>query len=194
MGFAITANRESVLFVKWRIKYRVHSVRFWLKLGMDFLDPVKRSALMATIRSRGNKQTELVLARLFRTNGITGWRRHQLIRQRTVDEGIRRRTVKPDFVFFRKRIAIFVDGCFWHGCRWHFRLPTSNAEFWRQKIDNNRRRDRATNAWLRKEGWTVIRIWAHALRNYERVVACLHSALSIDSSMADGNDSISRAG
>lgn len=59
------------------------------------------------------------------------------------------------------RLAVFVDGCFWHGCPVHATWPKTNAEFWRAKIEKNRVRDRDTNRRLREEGWTVVRVWEH---------------------------------
>lgn len=66
-----------------------------------------------------------------------------------------------DIVFSSTRVAIFVDGCFWHGCPEHASWPKSNANFWREKIETNRARDADTDQRLRSLGWTVIRIWAH---------------------------------
>jgi DNA mismatch endonuclease (patch repair protein) len=66
-----------------------------------------------------------------------------------------------DIAFPGRRIAIFVDGCFWHGCPLHASWPKSNAEFWRQKIETNRLRDADTNERLRSLGWTVLRFWSH---------------------------------
>jgi len=79
----------------------------------DVFTKKKRSEVMAAIRSTGNRATELRLAAIFREHGITGWSRHQPL------------PGKPDFIFRRERLAIFVDGCFWHGCRWHCRMPKS---------------------------------------------------------------------
>lgn len=95
--------------------------------------------------------TELRLIALFRANGITGWRRGSSLPGR------------PDFVFPRQRIVMFVDGCFWHGCPTHATWPKNNAEFWRTKILGNQKRDRAVNRLLRKAGWRVVRVWEHAL-------------------------------
>jgi DNA mismatch endonuclease, patch repair protein len=72
--------------------------------------------------------------------------------------GLRR---EADVVFGRVRLAVFVDGCFWHGCPEHGTWPKSNADFWRQKIQGNRVRDRDTDERLRGEGWVVIRVWEH---------------------------------
>lgn len=133
----------------------------------DFLTTVQRSALMASIKGKANKRTELVLAALFRRHGIKGWRRHYPISGR------------PDFVFISERVAVFVDGCFWHGCRWHYRPPTSNVAFWRSKMDANRRRDKMASARLRLDGWKVIRVWEHSLSRPEAIVKRISSALGI---------------
>ena len=66
-----------------------------------------------------------------------------------------------DLVFTRVRVAVFVDGCYWHGCPAHHRPARLNAEFWASKIAGNRRRDGETDARLREAGWTVVRIWEH---------------------------------
>lgn len=75
-----------------------------------------------------------------------------------------RRRVRPDFVFRSLRVAVFVDGCFWHGCPKHATWPKNRAAFWRNKIQGNQARDRRVNRALRKRGWTVLRIWEHELR------------------------------
>jgi DNA mismatch endonuclease Vsr len=72
--------------------------------------------------------------------------------------GIRRRA---DVLFPRQRLAIFVDGCFWHGCPEHYRPSTKNVPFWEEKLTANRSRDEQTNATLAASGWTVIRVWEH---------------------------------
>lgn len=107
---------------------------------------------MSRIRGSGNKGTELRLIQVFRTHGITGWRRGSKL------------PGKPDFVFSKLKTAVFVDGCFWHGCPKHGTQPKSNAAFWREKIAANKARDRRLNLTLRGRGWTVIRIWEHELR------------------------------
>ena len=68
---------------------------------------------------------------------------------------------RPDFVFPRHRLAVFVDGCFWHGCPTHHRDTKSNTKWWRDKIDNNTRRDAETTTHLQTAGWTVERVWEH---------------------------------
>ena len=120
---------------------------------------------MAAIRSRGNKATELRLASILRAAGITGWRRHQPLPGR------------PDFIFRRQRLAVFVDGCFWHGCRWHCRMPQSNRAYWKNKIARNAIRGRATNQTLRKAGWRVVRVWEHSLQSPLAVLTRITSEL-----------------
>jgi DNA mismatch endonuclease (patch repair protein) len=68
---------------------------------------------------------------------------------------------RADIVFRRARVAVFVNGCFWHGCPEHATWPKHNAEFWREKIRANQQRDRDTDERLGVAGWTVIRIWEH---------------------------------
>ena len=72
--------------------------------------------------------------------------------------------MKPDFVFQKLKVALFVDGCFWHGCPKHATWPKTRAAFWLAKIVGNKARDRRVNSALRKRGWTVVRVWEHELR------------------------------
>ena len=71
---------------------------------------------------------------------------------------------KPDFIFPKLKLAVFVAGCFWHGCPQHATRPKGNAAFWRRKFATNQARDRAVNRALRRDGWRVVRIWEHTLR------------------------------
>lgn len=113
----------------------------------DIFTSAKRSAVMSLIRSRGNRGTELRLLALMRENRITGWRR-----------GVRL-LGSPDFVFRREKVAVFVDGCFWHGCPRHGRSPDSRQDYWGPKLLRNAKRDRAVTRELRNSGWKVLRIW-----------------------------------
>jgi DNA mismatch endonuclease (patch repair protein) len=133
----------------------------------DVFTQGKRSLVMAAIRSRGNKDTEVALALLLRRHKITGWRRHMPIFGR------------PDFVFPKLRLAIFVDGCFWHGCPRHGTKPKNNAEFWLKKLARNQARDRLVTRTLRGRGWRVLRVWEHELRrkNEPRLIAKLQRLL-----------------
>lgn len=122
-----------------------------------------RSRHMASIRSFGNASTELAMASLLRKNRLSGWRRHAPLPGR------------PDFYFPKQRVAIFVDGCFWHACRHHFRMPVSNAAWWQAKLTSNKRRDNRAARALRAKGVRVVRIWEHDLtkRETNRVVSRL---------------------
>lgn len=78
-----------------------------------------------------------------------------------------------DVVFTRARIAVFVDGCYWHGCPIHFRPPKSNREWWMEKIADNVRRDKRVTAELSARGWTVFRFWEHELMTREDVATAV---------------------
>ena len=120
---------------------------------VDVFSKKKRSEIMSRVRSRMNRATELYLIRLFRENGIIGWRRnHPLFG-------------KPDFVFPKERIVVFVDGEFWHGHPTRGQIPKTNTTFWREKIAKNKRRDRIVNRTLREKKWVVVRIWQYELHN-----------------------------
>lgn len=121
----------------------------------DLHSKIQRSKNMSAIRSSGNVSTELRVAKLFRDNKIIGWRRN-----------IKNIYGKPDFVFPKQKIAVFADGCFWHGCKTCKGLrPSSNQEFWLKKIARNKERDAKVNKELRGAGWTVLRVWEHSLNN-----------------------------
>lgn len=121
------------------------------------------------------------MIRVFRTLGIKGWRRHVQIREarwkkRTTTQPVSKPfRVRPDFVFPKLRLALFVDGCFWHACPQHTTKPKDNATFWRKKFAANVERDRRANRILRRDGWRVVRIWEHALakKQERRLVARL---------------------
>jgi DNA mismatch endonuclease (patch repair protein) len=136
----------------------------------------KRSEVMARIRSRGNEATELALAKLFRRHKITGWRRHIEIREKL--KGKLRFKVRPDFVFSKLRLAVFVDGCFWHGCPKHKTKPKNNRRFWQRKFAANQRRDRLVNRRLRGANWRVVRLWEHEVTrsNEDRAMQKIHRA------------------
>lgn len=124
---------------------------------------------MSRVLGRGNKTTEEALLRLLRADRITGWRRHLSIPGR------------PDFVFLSEKVAVFVDGCFWHGCPKCYRRPKSNRKFWDKKREGNMARDKRVNRQLRRQGWKVIRIWQHSLRKSPQT--CLNR---IRRALADG--------
>ena len=104
---------------------------------------------MSRIRGSGNRDTELRLIALFREHGITGWRRNARV------------FGKPDFVFPKVRVAVFVDGCYWHGCPRHATMPKT-------KRARNKARDREVSRALKKAGWHVVRVWECALNRKRR--------------------------
>lgn len=104
---------------------------------------------------------------IFRQRQITGWRRHQRI------------FGNPDFIFPKLRLAVFVDGCFWHGCPKHGTQPADNRAFWKKKLVRNQARDRLVNRTLRSANWRVLRIWQHELKrkNEAGLLRRIHKAL-----------------
>jgi len=115
---------------------------------------------------RRNTKPELEIRRLLHARGL----RYRVDVQ--VLAGVRRR---PDLVFPTARVIVFVDGCFWHGCPEHATWPKHNADFWREKIETNRRRDRDTDERLLAAQWTVVHVWEHedplqASERIERIV------------------------
>jgi DNA mismatch endonuclease (patch repair protein) len=132
----------------------------------DVFSRLKRSQVMAAIKSKGNKETELRLAEIFRAHRIIGWRRNQTL------------PGKPDFTFRKLNVAVFVDGCFWHGCRKHFRMPKSNRPYWRRKLAKNQARDREINRQLKRGGWCVLRVWQHELKNEHKSLLRVLAALA----------------
>lgn len=131
----------------------------------------QRSKTMAAIRSHGNASTEQRMAHILRVYGLSGWRRHQ------------RLPGSPDFIFRAEHVAIFVDGCFWHGCPRCYREPRTNTEFWREKIARNIARDRSAAKRLRVAGWRVLRFWEHSLKKEGVVAARVRRALGRDAAL-----------
>ena len=114
---------------------------------VDVFSRKQRSFVMRSVKGSGNKSTEMELIRLFRAFKLTGWRRNYGL------------PGKPDFVFPARKIAVFADGCFWHGHDCRNVTPSQNADYWLQKIARNMRRDASITMELKKRGWKVYRIW-----------------------------------
>jgi DNA mismatch endonuclease (patch repair protein) len=134
----------------------------------DWLSREQRSRNMTSIRSKGNATTEGAFLRLLRNAKISGWRRHLNL------------PGKPDFVFHSRRLAVFIDGCFWHGCPRCYRMPEDNRPYWKAKVLSNRRRDRRRTRELRLLNWRVLRIWEHSLKSpvgRERILSKLRRVL-----------------
>ena len=120
---------------------------------MDTFSKTERSRIMASVKSRNTKSTELRFIHILKDKGIIGWRRNYCL------------TGKPDVVFPRLKIAVFIDGCFWHGCPNHCRMPSSNINYWNSKIEKNTIRDKTITKALKVKGWQVIRIWEHEIKS-----------------------------
>ncbi len=132
----------------------------------DTFSPEERSRIMSRIRSRGNAATELRFLKILRRHKIAGWRRGKPL------------PGKPDFVFTSARVAVFIDGDFWHGNPKGFRLPKSNLAYWRKKIASNRDRDKLVNRLLRSDGWRVVRFWQSSLVEEKAVLKRLRRYLN----------------
>lgn len=116
--------------------------------------PATRSKAMAAVRGHGNKTTERRFRLALVRAGVRGWQ----VRPKGI-------CGSPDFLFPAPRLAVFVDGCFWHGCSECGHIPQTNRPFWAAKIERNRERDRKTTEQLEVEGIHVLRFWEHDLRN-----------------------------
>ena len=122
----------------------------------DSMTPAQRSRCMSRIRSTNTKPEVTLRKRLF-AKGMRFRTRLKL-------------TGKPDIAFTRARLAVFIDGCFWHGCPQHGTSPRSNSDYWSAKLRRNRERDRAVDAALVADGWAVVRYWEHEIKDeIERV-------------------------
>lgn len=124
----------------------------------DVFDAEKRSAIMRNVKSKDNKSTEQRLLSFFKENGIKGWRRRYQVKGH------------PDFVFLNQRIAIFVDGCFWHGHDCRNTRPKDNEEYWIKKRNRNKKHDAEITSIFEGRGWTVIRIWECELKTKNRAI------------------------
>lgn len=119
----------------------------------DVFSKQKRASIMSANRGRDNRSTERRIRARLAAAKIAGWR----LNARDVFG-------KPDFVFDGEKLAVFVDGCFWHGCKQCRSIPESNRDFWQEKIEGNKKRDTLVTRRLHKDGWTVIRFWEHQVR------------------------------
>lgn len=136
----------------------------------DVFNERMRSNIMRAVKSKNPKSTELALIKLFKENHITGWRHSYNVKGH------------PDFVFLEKRIAIFVDGCFWHGHDCRNTRPADNSEYWAKKRARNMQHDKEITQLFERRGWTVIRIWECELskkniaQTLQRIMTALEKA------------------
>lgn len=127
----------------------------------DKISPERRSENMRAIKSR-DTSCELLLRRRLYREGLVGYRvNYKLL------------PGKPDIVFTKYKIAVFVDGCFWHGCTKCCRIPKTRPDYWENKIANNQRRSKEVSELLKQQGWHVLRFWEHDI--YENLDLCVES-------------------
>jgi DNA mismatch endonuclease (patch repair protein) len=124
----------------------------------------QRSEAMRSVRSKANKTTEARLRFAMVQAGIVGWK---IMPSSLLGN--------PDFIFSEIKLAIFTDGCFWHGCPvCHHSKIKSHSRFWTEKINRNRTRDRKVTRKLRSQGWSVLRMWEHELRDRAGLQRCIY--------------------
>ncbi len=133
---------------------------------MDTINSRRRSEVMASIRSTGNLSTEKRFRAFLIKSRLRGWKVHP-----------KHVPGNPDFVFRKEKLAIFVDGCFWHGCPKCYRKPKSSVAYWVDKVKRNRARDHKVAGTLRRGGWSVMRIWEHSLSNRAAVLERVKNTL-----------------
>ena len=137
---------------------------------MDSVSPEVRSRVMARVQSRRNRSTEWRVRAALIGAGIRGWKLNAVDILGT-----------PDFIFPVERVAVLVDCCFLQGCSRCNRIPSSNVEYWKQKIQRNKVRDRINSRNLRRQGWRVIRVWEHQLKSTDQVLKQIRACLTVRS-------------
>ena len=133
----------------------------------DTFTKEQRSEIMRKVKSNRNKSTELKLIQFFKSHSIIGWRRNFKL------------FGKPDFVFPKQRIVIFVDGCFWHGHNCRNTKPKDNEDYWTNKIERNIQRDKLVSEKLTTKKWNVIRFWECELKNDSLIIERLNPTIDI---------------
>lgn len=135
----------------------------------DIFDKQTCSKIMSKVKSKNNKSTELKIIEYFKEIELKGWRRNYKL------------FGKPDFTFPKKRVVVFVDGCFWHGHNCRNLKPKQNKEYWEKKIQKNKERDKLVTETLTQKGWKVYRIWECQLKkkNKENLMKILKEIKSI---------------
>ncbi len=128
----------------------------------------QRSSLMSRIRSKNNKTTEWRVRSLLMHNRLKGWKMH-----------VKWLPGCPDFVFEKEKVAIFIDGCFWHGCPLCYKKPKTSIEYWEQKLIANKNRDDKVNKLLEINGWFVLRFWEHETREKSMIMDKIINSLNL---------------
>lgn len=140
----------------------------YLLIMADVLTKKQRSYNMSQIKGK-NTKPEVSLRKLLFANGVRSYRIHYKL------------IGKPDVVFSKKKIAIFIDGCFWHKCPQCFIEPETRKKFWDEKINGNIKRDREVNKALKSSGWKVLRFWEHSVRKSpDKIVSKIMKEIGLD--------------
>lgn len=134
----------------------------------DIFSKEKRSQIMRQVKNCRNLSTEIKLICFFKKHSIKGWRRNYKL------------FGKPDFVFLKSKVSIFVDGCFWHGHNCRNTKPKENKEYWENKICKNIIRDKQVTENLILKGWIVIRLWECELKNDEILLSKIKNILCLN--------------
>jgi len=127
----------------------------------DTFSKEERSAIMRKVKAKGNLSTEQRLIAIFKKNNIKGWRRKYPV------------IGKPDFVFTNKKIAVFADGCFWHGHYCRNIIPKQNAVYWNKKRQRNIDRDQQITELFLRRGWVILRFWECDIKKENLDLKCL---------------------
>jgi len=126
----------------------------------DVVSKKKRSEIMSAVRSKDTK-IEIAFRKAL-------WKQGFRYRKNSA-----KYFGKPDLVLKKYKTAIFIDSCFWHGCKKHCRIPATNKKYWTDKINRNKERDKEVNKFYKKTGWKIIRIWEHDLQKNIRKITSL---------------------
>lgn len=133
----------------------------------------KASQAKLSIRSRAPRASSAIVRRVMQRNTGHETAQERLLRTFLTKAGLKFRTntrpephlkIKADIVFPKQRVCVFLDGCFWHGCPFHFKVPNSHSPWWKEKIQDNKRRDARQTQALRRRKWKVIRYWEHQIQ------------------------------
>lgn len=131
----------------------------------DTVSKKKRSEIMSAVRSKDTKM-EIAFRKAIWRKGLR------------YSKNSSKYFGKPDIVLKKYKTAIFLDSCFWHGCKKHCRIPTARKKYWTEKIERNKQRDKAVNHYYKKIGWKVFRIWEHDIkRNPEKIIKSISDIL-----------------
>jgi len=128
----------------------------------DTVSKKKRSEIMSAVRSKDTKM-EIAFRKAIWRKGFR------------YSKNSSKYFGKPDIVLKKYKTAIFLDSCFWHGCKKHYRIPTARKKYWTEKIKRNKQRDKEVNRYYRKNGWKIIRVWEHEIKDVNLIYKIIKS-------------------